>query len=128
MPPRPRRGLGQGLDALVPDVASLADPDLDLASPAPTGPMPGAADASALAVARWEYACLERPSRKRRKKAKRRYARIWFSAPGTAALARPRPTVLAARSWWGALGLLGDEGWELAGVDGRVLYFKRRVA
>lgn len=123
--PRPRRGLGQGLSALVPGVEARPDP----AAPAMDSPPGNAQDDETppAAFPRWEYACLARPPRKRKGRKKQRRARVWFSAPGAAALFREPPLSIAAGAWWSALGLLGDEGWELAGVDGRLLYFKRRV-
>lgn len=124
---RPKRGLGQGLSALVPpsESAPIAPKSVEPAPP-PT-PQPAAHDETQPArPLRWEYAALERRAPKRGKR--RRFARIWFSASGSTALLEPRATVLAARSSWSALGLLGAEGWELVGVDKRWFFFKRPAA
>lgn len=124
---RPKRGLGQGLSALVPP-SEPSPPDAsdstatgDTASQTPQAP----AVADPPTHVRWEYAALERRPKKANKK--RRFTRIWFSATGTDALFEPRATVLAARSSWSALGLLGAEGWELVGLDDRWFFFKRPV-
>lgn len=115
--PRPRRGLGQGLDALVrdshQDFTRFSQPE------PPASPDSQVADQPA-ELLRWEYACVERP-----RKGKRTSVRVWFSSSGAAAILKPRPLVLATRSAWPVLGLLGEEGWELVGVEGRRFYFKR---
>ncbi|MCK9519114.1 MAG: hypothetical protein M0R74_08865 [Dehalococcoidia bacterium] len=117
--PRPRRGLGQGLDALVrdstkdfsrfsqPHASNDGNDDGEAAEPHPV---------------QWEYACLERP---RKRKGKRRLARLRFSSTGESALVKQRPLVLMTHSPWAVFGLLGEEGWELVGVAGRRFYFKR---
>jgi len=124
---RPKRGLGQGLSALVPPSESAPIAPKSPEPDPPPQPLPVArSEASPTAPVRWEYAALERRAPKRGKR--RRFARIWFSAPGSNALLEPRATVLAARSSWSALGLLGAEGWELVSVDKRWFFFKRPAA
>lgn len=111
--PRPRRGLGQGLDALVGEMQQHV---ADLAPQPPAAPNP--------APPCWEYACLQLPSNRKRR-GRRRVVRLWFSHRGNEALVRPRPTVLRPRDRWAALGLLGAEGWELVVASRRHLFFKR---
>lgn len=74
---------------------------------------------------RWEYALLEKRRARRRRKAAR--LQIWFSRPEASAIVAPRPTILAARSMWAAIGLLGFEGWEVIRLERRRVYFKRQV-
>lgn len=105
----PRRGLGQGLEALVPAAGRLQDATRSASLPPP----------AAQPLARWEYALLERGPKRRRR------ARIWFSSPDTSRIVRPRPVIAARCSLWVAVGVLGDEGWELVGLDRRRFYFKR---
>lgn len=110
MPPA-KRGLGQGLEALV-SGNHQPRPALSLPSPPPVPPPP----------ARWEYACIERL------RGRRRRSRIWFSTADGSRIVRPRPAPLARLSLWAAIGLLGEEGWELVGLrGGRRFYFKRPV-
>lgn len=108
MPPQ-RRGLGHGLEALVPAAGRLQDAPVPASLPASAAPP----------LPRWEYACLERCPRRRR------HTRIWFSTTDTSRVVRPRPAIVARCSLWAAAGILGDEGWELVGLDGRRFWFKR---
>ena len=116
--PRPKPGLGQGLEALVPPPTEPA------AAPYPAPP-PHSQRIAAPPLVRWEYALLERKRRRKKKRSDR--LRIWFSHPDTSAIVRARPTILAARSMWAAMGLLGNEGWECISIDRRRAHFKRPV-
>lgn len=115
---RPRPGLGHGLEALMP-------PNHQPLEPAPA-PVPPPQRALERPIVRWEYALLERRRRRKRKRPDR--LRIWFSHPDTSAVVRARPTILAARSMWAAMGLLGNEGWECIRIGRRRAHFKRPVS
>lgn len=70
-------------------------------------------------MTQWEYAQLRRGKRGKKR------LRIVFSNPNS--LVRPRAVVLPRISRWSALGLLGSEGWELAGCESGRYLFKRPV-
>ena len=117
--PRPKYGLGHGLDALV------------TSSERPTGwPESEPTDRGAAAkptrattfFATWEYAALAR-SRRRKKGRSRLSLRI--SHPGSSV--RPRKQKIRGVSQWTALGILGADGWELVAVRQRSFLLKRIV-
>ena len=98
--PRPRSGLGQGLEALVPPLresASIAS--FARASAAPTT---------------WEVATLRKGKRRRC---------VLTIAPG-GVLETPRRQKLKASTLL-ALGALGAAGWELIALSGKTFYLKR---
>lgn len=103
--PRPRSGLGQGLEALVPplreDAPSLA-----------SFPVPGSSVGT-----RWEVATLRR--RKRR--------RCVLTIAPAGLLKAPKRRKLRA-SLLLSLGALGASGWELVAARGQTFYLKRPVA
>lgn len=101
--PRPRTGLGQGLEALVPPMRESGNPISPLNRPAPIGePVP------------WEIATLRRRNRKRC---------VLTIAPA-GLLESPKRRKLRA-SLLLSLGALGAAGWELTAVTGDTFYFKR---
>lgn len=118
---RPRRGLGQGLEALVRDsdrdFSRFSQPVAPASNDAPPdGQQPAAG------LTRWEYVCLGAPKKRARKPG---FVRLWFSSPASEALQLPRPLTLSTPSAWAVIGLLGEEGWELVAMKGRRFYFKR---
>ncbi|MCC7364161.1 MAG: hypothetical protein IT303_07285 [Dehalococcoidia bacterium] len=119
---RPKPGLGQGLEALVTTSSSLAGEPADAPGPSipvpQPPPLPRPVDRR-----RWEYALLEKRRPRKRRKAARLL--ISFSRPEASAIIQPRPTILAARSMWAAIGMLGYEGWEVIRLERRRVYFKR---
>jgi len=97
--PRPRSGLGQGLEALVPPLRESA-PIATFTRAEQTPPS-------------WEVATL----RRRRKRC------ILTIAPA-GLLDRPRKQKLEASTLL-ALGALGASGWELVALSGKTFYLKR---
>ena len=117
--PRPKHGLGQGLDALVTSRQRSAGGwrETGLLGVQPsTAPTPE--------VTQWEYACLlsERPTKKKRRK--RRLGLILSSPDPTV---NPRKQRFRGLSPWTALGLLGADGWELVSARKDVYVLKRVV-
>jgi hypothetical protein len=100
--PRPRTGLGQGLEALVP-------PLRDGSTIAPFN-RPAAVQAQP-----WEIATLRRKRR-----------RSVFTVAPAAVLARPKKQKLKVPPLL-ALGALGAAGWELVALSGGTFYLKRPV-
>ena len=100
--PRPRTGLGQGLEALVPPQreSSIASFARHTDTPA----------------VQWEVAVL--------RKDRRRRCHLTF-AP-SAVLEKPRQRLLKTSTML-ALGALGAAGWELTAVSGGKFYLKRPV-
>lgn len=114
--PRPKHGLGQGLDALVSSRHQSAG------WPAP-GVLGSQRASSPLADAtQWEYACLlfERC----KKRPKRRLGLILSNPDPTV---NPRKQRFRGVSPWTALGLLGADGWELVSARKGVYVLKRAV-
>ncbi len=109
--PRPKYGLGQGLDALV-----ASRQRAHMSSAEPTAGHGGAPPL----VTRWEYARLGLGRHKRKR------LTLTISHPDTGV--KPRTHRIRGADEWTVLGLLGAEGWELAGVCRRSYYFKRTVA
>jgi hypothetical protein len=69
---------------------------------------------------RWEYAHLvERPGKR---------GRLWLTLSNPDAGVKPRRRKLRGVGAWTALGLLGEEGWELVSVSGSQFVFKRPVS
>lgn len=100
--PRPRTGLGQGLEALVPPLRESAAAIASIhAAPAPLT---------------WQVATLRR--RKKRK--------CELTVAPTGLLKKPKRRKLKASSLL-ALGALGAAGWELVAMNGRTFYLKRPV-
>lgn len=104
--PRPRTGLGQGLEALVPPPRESAS--ASIASFSRT---------SEAAAVQWEVAVLE----------KRRRRRCRLTIAPIAVLQKPRRQVLKTSTML-ALGALGAAGWELTAVTGGKFYLKRPVS
>lgn len=117
--PRPKYGLGHGLEALV---SSRERPDgwLELEPADRLSDQPAANVATGFTA--WEYAALRRSFR--RKKGKRRLS-LRTSHPGSNV--RPRKQKIRGVSQWTALGMLGADGWELVGVRGRSFLLKRVI-
>lgn len=114
--PRPKHGLGQGLEALVgPRHRSGPWPEHDPLTRRAVDAGPGAPQ--------WEFAALTR----RRTKAKRRKSRLSLIISHPDTRVKPRQQRLRGASLWSALGLMGVDGWELVGVRKRRFYFKRAV-
>lgn len=110
--PRPKHGLGQGLEALV-----TPRERLESWSQADAAPRREALPEDSL---RWEYAHLvERPGKRGR-------LRLTLSDPDPGV--KPRRRKLRGVGAWTALGLLGEEGWELIAVNGNRFVFKRPVS
>ncbi|MEO8539673.1 MAG: hypothetical protein ABI577_08025 [bacterium] len=103
--PRPRTGLGQGLEALVSSSREPAPTISNFARPAET-PAP----------ARWEVAVLRRQ--------RKRLCRVTF-APSEL-LQKPKRRKVKTTSIL-ALGALGAAGWELTAMRGNRFYLKRPV-
>jgi len=115
--PRPKYGLGHGLEALV----SPLPPHATLrAGPADEPAAAADAEPAAGRPLRWEYARLR--ARKRRKK---RSLTLLVSHPD--ARVKPRSQRLRGIGRWTAIGLLGCEGWELVAISRRTCYFKRAI-
>ena len=114
--PRPKYGLGQGLEALV----STRQAHSGLHSgPSSPGSLTGDdAEGPPSPLVRWEYACLsiKRASKKRR-------VVLILSCPDTHV--KPRKQRLRGTGRWTAIGLLGFDGWEMVSMTRRVCYFKR---
>lgn len=102
--PRPRTGLGQGLEALVPP---LRESTSAFASIHPTPEPPPRT---------WEVATL----RKHRK----RQCELTIAPSGLLRKARRRKLKASTLL---ALGALGASGWELVAINGRSFYLKRPV-
>jgi hypothetical protein len=102
--PRPRTGLGQGLEALVPPLRDSGSP---IASIRPS--------TDAVTVT-WEIGTLR----------KRRRGRCVFTVAPSNILQEPRTQKLKSSTLL-ALGALGASGWELTALDGRTFYLKRPV-
>ena len=102
--PRPRTGLGQGLEALVPP---LRDTGSSIASIRPS--------AEAIPVT-WEFGTLR----------KRRRGQCVFTVAPSNLLQEPRRQQLKSSTLL-ALGALGASGWELTALRGRTFYLKRPV-
>jgi hypothetical protein len=111
--PRPKHGLGQGLEALV------------APRHRPSGwPEPGILsrqDEPADDTARWEYARLQAAKRK----GKRRLL-LTISHPDPSL--KPRTRHIRGVDSWTALGMLGVDGWELVSAGSRRYLFKRPVS
>lgn len=101
--PRPRTGLGQGLEALVspPRESSIASFTRTAESP----------------VLNWEVAVLQRERRRRCK----------LTIAPAAVLQKPERRVLKTSTML-ALGALGAAGWELTAVNAGRFYLKRPVS
>lgn len=97
--PRPRTGLGQGLEALVPPLRK-----------SPVAPFTNATNADAV----WEVAVL--------RKTRRRRCRLTI-APSS--ILQPAECRTLKASTMLALGALGAAGWELTTVAGDRFYLKR---
>ncbi len=117
--PRPKHGLGQGLDALV---SSRQRPPNLSESQAPPKPSMDEAPQTVPVPERWEYACLLVGPK--RKNGKRRLS-IMFSYPEVTL--KPRTQRIHGVDAWTALGLLGAQGWELVDVELRAFYLKRHL-
>lgn len=101
--PRPRSGLGQGLEALVPPLRE--SPSIATFGRAATQP------------AAWEVATLRR--RKKR--------RCLLTIAPASILQKPKRQKLKASSLL-TLGALGAAGWELTALSGNTFFLKRPVA
>jgi hypothetical protein len=114
--PRAKYGLGQGLDALTsPRQRPGGWPESELLNRHPNAP--GAVPPELVA---WEYACL---TERRRRKKRKRPLTLQLSHPEINV--RPRKRTIRGVSKWTALGVLGADGWELVGLQGRSLLLKR---
>ena len=116
--PRPKYGLGQGLEALVSSRQRPGDWSeselLNRHADVPSSPAPESRA--------WEYACLgEQPGPKKRKQ------RLTLQLSHPEARVRPRRQTLRGVSQWTALGILGADGWELVGFRGRAFVLKREL-
>ena len=117
--PRPKHGLGQGLDALVSShqrAASRSEADAAHSLP------PGMAIEPPATIRRWEYACL---AVRRTGKKRKRMISLKLSYPEVTL--EPKAQRIHGVDAWTALGLLGAQGWELVNVRGRSFYLKRGV-
>ncbi len=114
--PRPKYGLGQGLEALV---ASRQRPngwpESELLAHHAEASDPATADLTC-----WEYATLTRLQRQKKRKRK---LILRLSHPQMSV--KPRPQRIPGVSLWTALGMLGADGWELVGVHKRAFLLKR---
>jgi hypothetical protein len=117
--PRPRHGLGQGLDALVSSRQRSGGSwsDSGILGGSSTQPSNSTPD-----LLQWEYACLVVERRKRRRK--RRLGLILSNPDPTVT---PRNQRFRGLTPWTALGLLGADGWELVSARKRVYVLKRVV-
>jgi len=106
--PRPRTGLGQGLEALVPPLREDPKPFAHVSRPA-----------QAVVAGPWEVATLE--------KRRGRRSGCTFTIAPAGILKKPRRRKLRGVSTLLALGALGAAGWELTAVSGKVFYLKRPV-
>ena len=114
--PRPKHGLGQGLDALVSSRRHSGGwPESGVLSSQH-------ASSAASDVTQWEYACLL--AKRRRKQGKRRLALVLSNPDPTV---RPRKQRFRGVSPWTALGLLGANGWELVSAREDLYVLKRMV-
>ena len=103
--PRPRTGLGQGLEALVP---SLRENSPGIAS----------FNRPAAAPVLWEVAVLRRERKKRRCR---------FTIAASELLKEPQRRRIKTNTLL-ALGALGAAGWELTAIRGGKFYLKRIVS
>ena len=114
--PRPKYGLGQGLEALVSSRQRPSGwPGEESPGVHPEAPTPASAEPKA-----WVYAALTKSPR--RKKGKRTLT-LQFSNPELHV--RPRRQQIRGMSLWTALGMLGADGWELVGFRRRTFVLKR---
>ena len=114
--PRPKYGLGQGLEALVSSRQRPNGwPDSELLAQHPEASVAAAAD-----VTPWEYAAL---TLLRRQKKRRRKLILQLSHPQMSV--KPRRQRMRGVGPWTALGMLGADGWELVGVHKRAFLLKR---
>lgn len=117
--PRPKYGLGHGLDALV----SSSERPTSWPESEPTDRAePVKPTRVATHFATWEYAELARS--RRRKKGKSRLS-LRISHPGSSV--RPRKQEIRGVSQWTALGVLGSDGWEVVAVRKRSFLLKRFI-
>jgi hypothetical protein len=117
--PRPRHGLGQGLDALVSSRQRSGGSWNDSGILGGSSAQPSNATPDLL---QWEYACLVVERRKKRRK--RRLGLILSNPDPTVT---PRNQRFRGLTPWTALGLLGADGWELVSARKRVYVLKRVV-
>ncbi len=118
--PRPKYGLGQGLEALVSSHQRPGNWTESELLNRHDGAPAAAAPENRLA---WEYACLTaQPRRKKRK----RGLTLQLSHPETSV--RPRKRTIRGVSEWTALGMLGAEGWEMVAFRGRSFLLKRAIS
>jgi hypothetical protein len=116
--PRPKHGLGQGLEALVgPRHRSGPFPETDVFGHR-------AADGMATAATQWEFAALLEAPRRRKKR--KRTLSLVVCVPDTRV--KPRQQRVRGLGLWSALALMGVDGWELVSVRKRCYYFKRAVS
>ncbi|MGH2632727.1 MAG: hypothetical protein ACRDG3_04885 [Tepidiformaceae bacterium] len=117
--PRPKYGLGQGLEALVSSRPAHEVPPSGTGRPEPLS-RHLETEAAEAAFARWQYACLRfaRGGKKRR-------LSLTISNPDTHV--KPRRHRLRGIGRWTAIGVLGNEGWELVSLDARTYVFKRPI-
>lgn len=104
--PRPRTGLGQGLEALVPPLRESSG--ASIASFARTNDAP---------AVQWEVAVLRKDRRRRCR----------LTVAPSAVLQKPQRRLLKTSTML-ALGALGAAGWELTAVSGGKFYLKRPVS
>ena len=116
--PRPKYGLGHGLEALVSPGLSQSTLRGGPAEESATG---GDAESDAVPRLRWEYARL---SVRKRKKKKRKLT-LLVSHPD--ARVKPRSQHVRGTGLWTAIGVLGCDGWELIAINRRCWYFKRSL-
>lgn len=114
--PRPKYGLGQGLEALV--STRQAHSGLHSGAPSPGSLIDDDAEAALSRPVHWEYASLTT-----RRASKKRRVVLILSCPDTHV--KPRKQRLRGTGRWTAIGLLGFDGWEMVSMTRRVCYFKR---
>ena len=112
--PRPKHGLGQGLEALV------APHQRPSGWPEP-GPFARAEASSADDLPRWEYARLLAVKRRRK-------VRLFLTISHPDPTLKPRELRLRGVDSFTALGMLGVDGWEMVDASSRRYLFKRPVS
>jgi len=115
--PRPKYGLGQGLEALV-----STRQQHSAGHPGPAGPEPLSRHADPQASIpeprRWEYASLSIASGRKK-------GRLALTLSHPDMQVKPRTHRLRGIGWWTAVGVLGNEGWEMVSMTRSACYFKR---
>lgn len=115
--PRPKYGLGHGLEALVSSRPAHGGQNPGVGGPEPfsrrSEPSPNAVPAL-----QWDYACLAFERRRKRR-------RLVLVVSHADTRVKPRRHRLRGTGMWTALGVLGAEGWEMVAAVGSTFYFKR---